>query len=204
MMATTHALAGMVLASVTVALAPEHAPLAVGAAAAGGAFPDLDLAGRHRRTLHFPVYYSVAAVALTALAVARPAPVTVALATFFAAVGLHSVTDAFGGGLELKPWEGTSDRAVYDHHRGLWVRPRRWIRYDGALEDVALAAILAAPTFAVGGPAVRRLVLALVAVSVVYGVLRKPLVAVAAWLVAVLPPSVLEWIPGRFVEELSE
>ena len=66
------------------------------------------------------------------------------------------------------------------------------------------AAILAAPTSAVGGPAVRRLVLALVAVSVVYGVLRKPLVAVAAWLVAVLPPSVLEWIPGRFVEELGE
>jgi len=204
MMATTHALAGMALASVTVALAPEHAPLAVGTAAVGGAFPDLDLAGRHRRTLHFPVYYSVAALGLTALAVARPTPVTVALAVFLAAAALHSVTDAFGGGLELKPWEGTSDRAVYDHHRGLWVRPRRLVRYDGAPEDVALAAALAVPTYAVGGPGVRRLVLALLVVSVVYGAVRKPLVAVAAWFVAVLPPAVLDRIPGRFVEELGE
>lgn len=204
MMATTHALAGMALASVTVAVAPEFAPLAVSVAAVGGAFPDLDLAGRHRRTLHFPVYYSVAALGLVAIAALRPTPVTVALAAFFAAAGLHSVTDAFGGGLELRPWEGTSERAVYDHHRGLWVRPRRWVRYDGSPEDVALAAVLAVPTFALAGPAVRRIVLALLAVSVAYGAVRKPLVGVAAWLVATLPPAVLDRIPGRFVEELGE
>ena len=35
-------------------------------------------------------------------------------------------------------------------------------------------------------------------------ILAVPTFAVIAWLITVLPPSVLEWIPGRFVEELGE
>src|SRR6056297_795113 len=112
MMATTHALAGMVLASATALIAPEQTPVAVAGAAVGGAFPDLDLFGDHRRTLHYPVYYSILALAALAIAVLVPTGVTVALAAFLTSAALHSLMDAFGGGLELKPWEGTSDRAV--------------------------------------------------------------------------------------------
>ena len=220
MMATTHALAGMALASAVSVFAPEYAPVAVVAAGAGGAFPDLDTPGRHRRTLHFPVYYTLAAVGLLVVALVVPSTVTVALAAFVGSAALHSVTDVFGGGLELRPWEGTSDRAVYDHYHGRWVRPRRWVRYDGSPGDVALATLLAILTLvfapaggslaggsvratAFSGELVPTLVLALVGVSVVYGLVRKPLVVAGEWLVARLPRSVLDRIPLGFVEELQ-
>jgi len=226
MMATTHALAGMALASVVTLLAPEFAPVAVVAAGAGGVFPDLDMPGRHRRTLHFPVYYSLVSVCLLAVALVVPTPVTVALAAFVGAAALHSVSDVLGGGLELRPWEGTSDRAVYDHYRGQWLRPRRWVRYDGAPEDVALAGLLAVPTLALAGGSgpflatalsvesiqavalsgglVPTLVVALVGVSVAYGLVRKPLVALGEWLVAGLPPGFVDRLPGSFADDLVE
>lgn len=202
MMATTHALAGMVLVSATGLIAPEYLPVTVGAAAVGGIFPDLDLYGNHRRTLHYPVLFSLGALALVTLAVLAPSVGSVAVAAFLTSAALHSVTDALGGGLELKPWKGTSDRAVYDHYHGRWIRPRRWVRYDGAPEDVLLAVVLAAPLLVVFTGWIRTGVAVLLGLSVVYGLLRKPLVAVAEWLVEGLPPAVVDQLPGQFTEDI--
>jgi hypothetical protein len=202
MMATTHALAGMTLASVTVVVAPEYAPFALLGGAVGGAVPDLDLAGAHRQTLHFPVYYSVAALLAVPVAALVPTPVTVALAAALAAAALHSLMDALGGGLSLRPWEATVDRAVYDHYNGRWLRPRRLVRYDGAPEDVALAAGFAVVPFALTTGRFRAAVLGLVALSAAYGLVRKPLVDAGERLVAVLPPAVLDRLPRRFLDEL--
>jgi hypothetical protein len=202
MMATTHALAGMALASVAFAVAPEHAPVALVAGAAGGAFPDLDLAGAHRKTLHFPVYYSAAALLSLPLAMLVTTPVTVAVAAGLAAAALHSLMDALGGGLSLRPWEGTSDRAVYDHARNRWIRPRRWVRYDGAPEDLGLAAGFAVVPFAVATGRLQAAVVGLLVLSAAYALVRKPLVDVGERLVAVLPPAVLDRLPRRFLEEL--
>lgn len=58
MMATTHALAGVVLGTAVWALVPEAGMLPVLAAALGGLFPDFDLYAGHRKTLHFPVYFT--------------------------------------------------------------------------------------------------------------------------------------------------
>ncbi|MFC6727238.1 metal-dependent hydrolase, partial [Natronoarchaeum mannanilyticum] len=80
MMATTHALWGMALALPVLALAPEFAPVAFGAGLVAGLFPDLDLYAGHRRTFHFPVYASLAAVPAIALAIVAPLPWTVAFA----------------------------------------------------------------------------------------------------------------------------
>jgi len=202
MMATTHALAGMVLLSVTGLIAPEHLPVAVSAAAVGGIAPDLDLYSDHRRTLHYPVVYSVTATLFLAVAIVLPTAVTVALAAALISAALHSVMDVFGGGLELKPWQKTSDRAVYSHYHGRWIRPRRWIRYDGAPEDVALAGALAVPLLIFFTGRIRRVVLLILAVSIVYGLVRKPLVLAAEWLVRALPAEVVELLPARFTEEL--
>jgi hypothetical protein len=202
MMATTHALAGVLLAVAVEAVAPGFGTLPLVAAAVGGALPDLDLAAVHRRTLHFPVYYSVAAAVAAVVALALPAPVTVAAALFLAAAALHSVSDAFGGGLELRPWAGTSERAVYDHYRGRWLPPRRLVRYDGAPEDFLLAAALAVPSvLALSGPA-ETAVLAAVGVSAVYALLRKPLVDAGEALVAALPQRVLAVLPASLVDDL--
>lgn len=203
MMATTHALAGVALAAVTVVVAPEHADVAVLAAFVGGLFPDVDLYAGHRKTLHFPVYYSLAAIPAAGLATLLVTPATVAAAFFLAAAALHSVMDAFGGGLELRPWRGVSERAVYDHFRGRWVRPKRWIRYDGSPEDLALAGVFAAPGLALYGEPVRTALVGVLVVSATYALLRKRMVAAAEWLVERLPEPLLDHVPERFVPDLA-
>ncbi|UPV76414.1 metal-dependent hydrolase (plasmid) [Halorussus limi] len=198
MMATTHALFGVVLATATATVAPEFAPVAFVAGVVGSVFPDLDLYAGHRRTLHFPVYYAVAALPAVALAVVSPVAETVALALFLAGAAAHSLMDVFGGGLELKPWRAESDRAVYDHYRGRWVAPRRWIRYDGAPEDLLVAGFFAAPALVVWTGPPRTFVAAVLLVSAGYALARKPLAALVERLVPALPSALRSRLPERF------
>jgi hypothetical protein len=211
MMATTHALVGVALAVLAGVVFPESAAgtslVPVAAAALGGFFPDFDLYSGHRRTLHAPVYFNVAAAVAVAVAVAAAllapgiAVATASVALFLLAAGVHSAMDAVGGGLELKPWLGESDRAVYSHYHGRWLRPRRWVRYDGAPEDLLVAVAVAAPVvYAVDG-AVETGVLVAVAVSAVYALVRKPMVLVTEAVVDALPEAVVERLPARFVDD---
>ncbi|MFB6267857.1 MAG: metal-dependent hydrolase [Halodesulfurarchaeum sp.] len=201
-MATTHALLGVALAALATLAGFDVSVVAVVAAGLGGIFPDLDLYAGHRKTLHFPVYYSVGALGAVVGAVLLPSVGTTALALFLLAAGLHSGMDLFGGGLELRPWRATSDRAVFSHFHGRWFAPRRWIRYDGAPEDLGLAALAAIPSLAILDPPVTAGVLALLALSGLYTLLRKPLVLIAEWLVGQVPTHVRLRLPERFVEDL--
>jgi hypothetical protein len=201
MMATTHALAGMVVAGVTVVIAPDYTSVAVAAAGIGGAFPDLDLYADHRKTLHFPTYYAALAAVFVTVAIVVPDPLTVGLAWFLVAAALHSGMDGFGGGLELKPWRGTSERAVYDHYRGRWLRPRRWVRYDGAPEDLALAVVLGLACIAIYPASIDPVIAIVIGISAIYTLLRKPMIWVAERFVDALPPTLLDRVPERFVED---
>ena len=200
MMATTHALWGMAVALPVLAGEPTLAPVAFGAGLVGGLLPDLDLYAGHRKTLHYPVYAPLAAVPAVALAIATPSTVTVGVAVGLTAMALHAVTDAAGGGLELRPWLADSDRAVYSHYHGRWIRPRRWVRYDGAPEDLAVAGIATVSLAAVAGSAVTAVAVALLAVSAVYVLVRKPLATLAERLVGLLPTPVLPYVPERYRE----
>nr|WP_044957173.1 hypothetical protein [Halarchaeum acidiphilum] len=202
-MATTHALAGLLVGAGASALTGDAAPLVLAAGAFGGLFPDFDLYAGHRKTLHFPVYGVMLAV-LGALAYAVIGT-TIALAAvvFLLAAALHAASDALGGGLELRPWEGTSERAVYDHFHGRWWRPRRLIRYDGAPEDALVGLALAVPGYLAASGTLRTLVVAGVAVSVGYAAIRKPMVALAERLVAATPDAVLDHVPERFVGDVQ-
>ena len=172
MMLFTHVPVGMLAATALTALAPDHAGLVVAAGALGGGAPDLDVLGEHRRTLHFPVVLpTAAAVALTA-AVLRPAPGVVALAAAALAAGIHSCMDLLGGGRELRPWERTCDRAVYNHVAGRWHRPRRLV-YDGSPGDLALCALVAVPVAAAGVPWARTAAGALLGLAAVYTAFRR-------------------------------
>lgn len=202
MMATTHALAGLLLAILASFVAPGVGIAGVYAALAGGVFPDLDLYAGHRRTLHFPVYYSAATGVATVVSVLSPGTWTVALALFLAAAALHSVSDVLGGGLELRPWEGGSEQAVYSHYHRRWWRPKRLIRYDGAPEDLGLVLLFAIPAFVAFDGTVEMLVLGIVAVSTFYVAVRKPMVVLAERIVAALPSHVLDRVPSRFVEDI--
>ena len=200
MMLPTHVLAGMLLAAPLVRVAPELATVGFAAGFLGGLFPDLDMYVGHRKTLHYPNYYSAfAGVALVA-ALAAPAAVTVAAALFFLGAALHSVSDVYGGGLELRPWEGNSDRAVYDHYRKRWVAPRRGVRYDGAAEDLALSVGLALPLlYLLDGP-LRLVVAGTLLVAAVYTLLRRHLAELAALVIPLVPAALTPYLPDRYAD----
>lgn len=204
-MLPTHAIAGMVLALPVAYARPEFAAVALVAGFVGGVVPDLDLYAGHRKTLHYPVYYQPLAAVALVLAAWRPTAATVGVAFVLVGAAVHSVTDVFGGGLELRPWEGTSDHAVYDHHRRRWIAPRRWVQYDGSPRDLCLAVALAVPLLVTLDGALRRVVFASLVVAVVYTVVRRVLPRLAVRLVDVLEPlvpvSVLAYVPARYREQ---
>lgn len=174
MMTPTHISMGLVLAVPAALAAPEFALAAAIGGAIGGIVPDLDMfVGLHRKTLHFPVYYWVPTVVAGAGAVFAPGSVTVGAALLFLAAAVHSVSDIVGAGNELRPWERTSDEGVYLHARRRWIRPRYWVRYDGSPEDLGLTVLLSVPALAVFGRPVRYVVVAMIAASALYALLRK-------------------------------
>jgi hypothetical protein len=199
MMLPTHALAGMVLALPVALAAPEFAGVALVAGFLGGAFPDLDLYVGHRKTLHYPVYYPLFVPVGVAGVAFAPTPGTVATATFLLGAAAHCVADVFGGGLELRPWEGRSRRAVYDHYNGRWIAPRAWIRYDGAPEDLLLAAVVAGPLLVVVDAPHSWLVGGALAVATVYATVRRTLPTVAERLVSGLPAWTAAYLPDRYL-----
>ena len=175
-MATTHAAMGVLLATPLVWVAPDLAVPAALGAMAGGVFPDLDLGVlEHRKTLHYPEHYWPLAAAAFAVAIGAPSALTVGAAFFVLSAAVHSVTDALGGGLGARPWANDDQRGVYSHTRRRWVRPRRWIRYDGAPEDLLAVVVLSIPGLALYDALVRQLTLAMLVVSVVYTLVRKRL-----------------------------
>lgn len=173
MMLTTHALVGALLAVPVAFVAPEYAPVALVAGFVGGSFPDFDVAATHRRTLHFPLYYGYAAIPTAAAAVAYPSAATVSAALFFVGAWAHSLMDVVGGSPEPRPWEPTIERAVYDHRAKRWIPPLRWVRYDGAPEDLALVAVVAVPVTYFAPEEFFYVVVAALVVSAAYTVLRK-------------------------------
>lgn len=200
MMLPTHVLAGLLLAVPVAWVFPEFESALFLGAIAGSVFPDLDMYAGHRRTLHYPVYYPVVALGVIVLAAVVTTPATVGLAAFLAAAALHCRMDELGGSLELRPWEHTSERAVYDHYNGTWRAPRRWVRYDGSPRDLLASLVVGLPLLVVleGWP--RWLVAALLVVATVYALLRKRLADVAELLVGFLPRTLREYVPFRYRE----
>lgn len=177
MMATTHVFTGLAAVAPIAYVVPEFTlALAVGAII-GGFVPDFDLVLAHRRTLHFPVAGLATAAPAVVFAAVTPSSSTLGLAAFAVTAWLHAASDAIGGGPEMDPWNDRTDRAVYDHVRGRWIRPRRWIRYDGAPEDAAIAVALAIPALVVFDGWLTAVIVGGVVVSLVYALVRRRLVA---------------------------
>lgn len=199
MMATTHALAGLLVGAAATLVAPEIGTTALVAGFAGGFAPDLDMYWNHRRTLHFPVWLPVLAVLATLGALLVPSTTTVAIAVFLAAAALHSVSDVIGGGLELRPWHATSDKGVYSHYHGTWIAPRHWIGWDGSPGDLALASVLALPALSVTrGTDLATLVTAAILVSLAYTLVRKRLPALAEGIEPIVPTPIRPYVPERY------
>lgn len=201
MMLPTHALVGLAIGAPLLWLAPESAPTALAGGLLGGIWPDLDLYAGHRRTLHYPTGYSLAAIPAVLVAVVVTTPVPIGLAVAVIAAAAHCQMDRYGGGLELRPWENTSERAVYDHVAGRWHTPKRWVRYDGAPEDVGLSLLVGLSLVAVVPTTFRWLVVAALIVAIGYGLLRRWLAALAPVVVDAVPDPVVGYVPERYRRE---
>jgi len=178
MMATTHVFVGLLIAGVVAFVSPPLAGVAALGAVVGSLTPDFDVLATHRKTLHYPVYAWIPASLAGTAAIAITTPITVFLAVFFVSAAVHSTSDVIGGSHELKPWDGTVDRAVYSHYHDQWLPARRWISYDGSPGDLALAGLLAIPLLFVFGEVVSSLVVAMLVVSISYALLRRPIATV--------------------------
>ena len=198
MMLPTHALVGMAIALPVALSVPELAPAALLGGFLGGVLPDLDLYAGHRKTLHYPTLYPIAAVPAAIFALIQPTAIAVAIATLLVAAAVHCRMDIYGGGLELEPWEGTSERAVYDHVRGAWVQPRRFISYDGSKGDLAISAGVGIPLFFVLGEPFAYLVIIALAIAVVYVLLRRRLAKLAPTVFGYVPEPLDAYVPERY------
>jgi hypothetical protein len=195
----------MTLALSAAFVAPEFGGAALVAGFLGGIFPDLDLYRGHRKSLHYPVYYSVLALPALAIAGLSPSVTTIVIAFLLVGAAVHSVADILGSGLELRPWEATSNRAVYDHYRDRWIAPRYWIRYDGSPADLLVSIALAVPLLVGLHGLLRQVVIVTVAVAVVYTAVRRLLPTLAAAIVddvlsPRLPAHLLTYVPTRYRE----
>ena len=201
MMAMTHALVGVAVASLFALVHPEYGSEATALAFIGGIFPDFDLYAGHRKTLHFPVYYWVVVAGATALLLVSPSPVIVGIVFFLLSAALHSTMDILGGGLELRPWQARSDRAVYNHFEHRWHRPRRWIRYDGAPEDALLGVVLAIPAILIADTTIQWLIGGTLGASLGYVLIRRKIPTMTEQAVRFVPNPLLGYLPERFIED---
>lgn len=198
MMLPTHAVVGLAVATPLVFLAPDQAHVGLWGALLGSVVPDFDLYAGHRRTLHYPTAYTIAVVPAVLAAVILQSPAVILLASLLVGAALHCRMDRYGGGLELRPWEGTSNRAVYDHVRGEWRAPKRWLRYDGAPEDVALSVGLGIPLFLALNTPFQWITAAAVTIGLTYALLRRRLAALAPVVFESVPDSLGGYVPDRY------
>jgi hypothetical protein len=203
MMAITHGLVSVAVAATLLPFGPEYAASPVLAAVlVGGIAPDLDVFAAHRKTLHYPVGYTGLALALVGMYTAVPRFSLWLVCVAVASAAVHSLSDILAGSVEREPWNPTTERAVYNHFLGGWHRPRRYVRYSGAVEDflVGLACGALAVAAPATGPVADRGLLALVACAGGYAVLRHPSVSDGA-LADRLPRRLLAVLPTVSVEE---
>lgn len=171
-MVFTHVLVGILLGAVFGAVFPAFTPLAVYAGILGGGLPDVDMVFTHRRTLHFPVGFSVAALVLGPFALVSPNPFSVFLFVAVLAAAIHCLMDTLGGGKEMRPWREVDDRAVYNHVTGEWINPRRII-YDGSARDLVISVTAAVGSLYLLRPRFVTTVVILLGFAILYAGLRR-------------------------------
>ncbi|WP_418283150.1 metal-dependent hydrolase [Halorubrum sp. DTA98] len=183
MMLPTHALVGLAVATPVAVVVPDLATPVLAGALLGGVFPDFDVVATHRRTLHYPTGYMLASIPAVALALVVGTPGIVAVASLLVAAAVHCRMDRYGGSHEFRPWERKSDRAVYDHVKGRWLRAKRWTRYDGAPEDLLVASVAGGVALLALSGSFRTITAITLGVAVVYTAFRRRLSDLAGMMV---------------------
>lgn len=166
MMVTTHVLVGVLLGAITSPLVAIEGLIL--ASAAGGFFPDLDMLGIHRKTLHRPFQYAIAGLLFGVLGYFSS--YFLLFAIFLLSASIHSFSDIICNGKTMRPWSSTDDRAVFNHLTQEWIHPKR-LFYDGSSTDLAIALVLSSIIAGMYGASLGLWML--VSISIAYSLGRR-------------------------------
>jgi len=204
MMALTHGAVSVALVALATPLVGDHAgPALLLVALVGGLAPDLDLLADHRKSLHYPIGYSVLALGALVGLLATGATLLALAAVAVGAAALHAWSDALAGSAEAEPWNPTTERAVYNHALGRWHRPRRYVRYSGAPEDGLLALVAAGVAIAspATGPTPEAGLWWLAVAAAGYALTRRRLAGLPDSVATLLPQWLVGALPSVRVDE---
>lgn len=171
-MVFTHVLVGLLVGALFSIAIPESGALPLYAGLLGGAFPDLDMLLTHRRSLHYPVLFSIASVVSALLLSLYTTSLVVVIAAFTLAAAIHCLMDTLGGGKEMRPWREVDERAVYNHVGAEWIKPRRLV-YDGSLKDLGLSVVSGGLAYYLLRPRFRVFIAFILVFAIVYAGIRR-------------------------------
>lgn len=187
MMLPTHVIFGLLLVTPAVLLFDLPASVLYGAVI-GSILPDIDLLfGVHRKTVHFPVYSLGISVGAIILVILYPITELFILCGVILGFTFHSASDVFGSGLEVHPWERTSDKAVYNHYTDSWEEPLHYLSYDGSPTDLFALLSGSGMIWIIWVnqnyiPYIREILLISIGIGVSYTVSRRLLPKIDIWL----------------------
>ena len=135
MMLPTHIILGLLVMTPFVAVFDLPVSVLYGAII-GSILPDLDLiVGTHRKTFHFPRYSFIVLIGSVVMISGYPSILGFFIVGLVVGFTLHSSSDVLGSGLEVRPWERTSKKAVFNHYTQEWEKPLHYFSYDGSPTD---------------------------------------------------------------------
>lgn len=115
---------------------PESSSALMFVALISGLFPDLDtLYGKHRKTMHLPVIYSLMVLPSLLLILLISSYFTFLLLLIAVVLSSHCYMDILTGGSSSKPFPDIESEACYNHIRQRWIEPLGIINHTGSIDD---------------------------------------------------------------------
>lgn len=179
-MLPTHIITGLVIVFPFIYMFQDYTTAIVLVSVLGSFLPDIDMFfGKHRKTLHFPVYSVILLLFLIMISLFYYSLWNILLFVFLISYIIHVIGDIAGSGWEKEPWEQREERVVYDHINEQWIRAKRYIDYDGSKKDAivlligAVTLISVTTVFSVYNLLLYSIIISCIVSGVIYTAFRK-------------------------------
>lgn len=136
MMMPTHMSVSSLIAVPLVWKFPESSATVMFVALISSLIPDLDtLYGKHRKTMHLPVIYSLMILASLLLVSLISSLLTSLVFLITVVLSFHCYMDILTGGSCKKPFPDIESEACYNHIKKSWIEPVGIVDYTGSIDD---------------------------------------------------------------------
>lgn len=139
MMMPTHMSVSSLIAVPFIWKFPESSAFVMFVALISGLFPDLDtLYGKHRKTMHLPVIYSLMVLPSLLFVFLISSLFTSLLLLVILVLSFHCFMDILTGGSSNKPFPDIESEACYNHINKTWIEPLGIINHTGSIDDYVI------------------------------------------------------------------